>query len=191
MEKRLYRSRTERILGGVSAGMAEYFNLDIALVRLLWVIVVLVTGIAPGLIAYAVAWIIIPEAPGPGPTRRDGSGGGNGGSRAHGPGAPDAGRNTPPEVEAEELPAEGKASTGDAPPAATASGGGGPASPRAGGDKPSRAEGGRVVAALVLIAVGIFSLINRVIPWFNWDLVWPVALIGVGAYLLLGRGRSR
>ncbi|HHV43315.1 MAG TPA: PspC domain-containing protein [Firmicutes bacterium] len=59
--KRLYRSRTERKLGGVAGGLAQYFSIDPSLVRLLWVIVGLWAGF--GLLAYIIAWIIIPEEP--------------------------------------------------------------------------------------------------------------------------------
>lgn len=62
MEKRLYRSRKERILGGVCGGIAEYFGLDPVLVRVVAVLLILVGGGA--ILAYIVAWILIPEEPG-------------------------------------------------------------------------------------------------------------------------------
>ncbi len=60
--KRLYRCRHHRVLGGVCAGIAEYFNVDPVLVRLLWVIFTLIS-MGLGLIAYIIAWIIVPEEP--------------------------------------------------------------------------------------------------------------------------------
>lgn len=65
--KKIYRSTRERILGGVAAGMADYFDVDVALTRLLWVLFIFMGGI--GLPAYIVAWIIIPEEPYPGAGR--------------------------------------------------------------------------------------------------------------------------
>jgi len=62
MNRRLYRSRTDTILGGVAAGLASYLNTDPALVRIAWAILVPLTGGA-ALIAYIVAWIVVPEAP--------------------------------------------------------------------------------------------------------------------------------
>ena len=59
--KRLYRSRHDKVLGGVCAGIADYFHVDPVLVRLLWVIFALIMG--TGIIAYIIAWIIIPEEP--------------------------------------------------------------------------------------------------------------------------------
>jgi phage shock protein PspC (stress-responsive transcriptional regulator) len=59
--KRLFRARFNKILGGVCTGLAEYFNIDPVLVRVLWVVFTLMGG--AGLLAYIVCWIIIPEAP--------------------------------------------------------------------------------------------------------------------------------
>ena len=59
--KRLVRPRTDRKIAGVCAGFAEYFDLDVTLVRLAWLIVSLMTGV--GLLAYPVAWIVMPEEP--------------------------------------------------------------------------------------------------------------------------------
>ncbi|MDI3543175.1 MAG: hypothetical protein PWP57_779 [Candidatus Atribacteria bacterium] len=61
MEKRLYRSRTDKMLGGVCGGIARYFNVDPTLIRLLAVALIIAGGAA--IIAYIIAWIIIPEEP--------------------------------------------------------------------------------------------------------------------------------
>ena len=58
--KRLYRSSTNKILGGVCGGLGEYFNVDPTLIRLLWVGLTLLS-VGAGVIAYIVAWIIVPE----------------------------------------------------------------------------------------------------------------------------------
>jgi phage shock protein PspC (stress-responsive transcriptional regulator) len=57
--KRLYRLKKDRIIGGVCAGIGNYFNLDPVLVRLIWIIASLIFG--AGILAYLIAWIIIPE----------------------------------------------------------------------------------------------------------------------------------
>ena len=59
MEKRLYKSNTDKKLDGVCAGIANYFNIDPTLVRLAWVIFTLAGGC--GLIAYIIAAIIMPR----------------------------------------------------------------------------------------------------------------------------------
>ncbi|MEQ2129849.1 PspC domain-containing protein [Caldanaerobacter subterraneus KAk] len=61
MDKRLYRSREQRIFGGVCGGIAEYFNVDVTLVRLICLVTVIFGG--GGLLFYLIAWIIIPENP--------------------------------------------------------------------------------------------------------------------------------
>ncbi|MFH1473819.1 MAG: PspC domain-containing protein [Candidatus Aenigmatarchaeota archaeon] len=59
--KRLYRSGKNKILGGVCGGLADYFNVDPTIVRILWIIFGLAYG--SGLLAYLIAWIIIPRNP--------------------------------------------------------------------------------------------------------------------------------
>ena len=59
-QKKLYRSCHDQILGGVAAGMAEYFDVDPTLVRLLWALSFF-AGF--GIPAYIVAWVIIPLDP--------------------------------------------------------------------------------------------------------------------------------
>ncbi len=61
MGKRLYRSRKEKVLGGVAGGLAEYFSIDPTLVRILFVVTVFAGG--SGILAYIILWIIIPEEP--------------------------------------------------------------------------------------------------------------------------------
>lgn len=61
--KKLMRPRAGRNIAGVCLGLAEYFDLDVSLVRLIWVIVFVLTGFIPCIIAYVVAWIIMPEEP--------------------------------------------------------------------------------------------------------------------------------
>ena len=57
--KRLTRSSTDKKVAGVCAGIAEYFNIDPTLVRLIFVLATLMGG--PGLILYIVLWIVMPE----------------------------------------------------------------------------------------------------------------------------------
>ena len=59
--RRLYRSRTNSVIGGVAGGLAEYFTLDPVVVRILFVLLALVGG--GGGIVYIVLWIVLPENP--------------------------------------------------------------------------------------------------------------------------------
>jgi phage shock protein C len=59
--RRLYRSRSNRQLAGVCGGLADYFNIDATLVRVLFVVLAVLGG--SGLLAYILFWIVVPEAP--------------------------------------------------------------------------------------------------------------------------------
>ena len=61
MEKKLYRIRRDRQLAGVCGGVAEYFGMDPSIVRVIWLVAGICTGI--GFIAYVVAACVIPEKP--------------------------------------------------------------------------------------------------------------------------------
>lgn len=61
MAKRLYRSRKDSVIAGVCGGIADYFDIDLTLVRIVAVISILINGI--GLIAYIIGWIFIPQNP--------------------------------------------------------------------------------------------------------------------------------
>jgi phage shock protein C len=60
--RKLYRSRTNRMVAGVCGGIAEYFNVDPTIVRLLFVVAAFLTG-GGSLLAYPILWAIVPEAP--------------------------------------------------------------------------------------------------------------------------------
>ncbi len=59
--KRLYKSKTDRVLAGVIGGIAEFFNLDSTILRVGWLLIVVFTGFVPGLVAYIVAALIVPR----------------------------------------------------------------------------------------------------------------------------------
>jgi phage shock protein PspC (stress-responsive transcriptional regulator) len=58
-EKKLKRS-SDAMIAGVAAGVAEYFGLDVTLVRIIWAILTIFGG--AGLIAYLICWILMPKA---------------------------------------------------------------------------------------------------------------------------------
>lgn len=61
-QRKLQRPREGRKIAGVCAGFAEYLDLDVTLVRLIWLIGTLFSG-GLGLVAYFIAWIVVPESP--------------------------------------------------------------------------------------------------------------------------------
>jgi phage shock protein C len=59
--RKLYRSRTDRKLAGVCGGLAQYLNLDVTLIRVLFVVLALLGG--PGIVIYGVMWLVVPVEP--------------------------------------------------------------------------------------------------------------------------------
>ena len=146
MTRRLYRSRTDTVLGGVAAGLANYLNADPALVRIAWAILVPITSGA-AFLAYIVAWIVIPEEP----------------------------------VTASAAGVVGDTTEGvDGPVAAAPAG-------------PVRTDGGRagLVVGIGLVLLGVWFLLRDYLPDIDWNLLWPVILIGVGALILVSSARRR
>ncbi len=68
-QKRLHRSRTEKMIAGVCGGIAEYLDVDPTIVRVLWVLVALLAG--TGILLYLILWIVmpldVPQPPGSAP----------------------------------------------------------------------------------------------------------------------------
>jgi len=133
MGRKLYRSREQKILGGVCGGIAEYFDVDVTLVRLICLLVIF-SGF--GLIPYIIAWIIIPENP----------------YQLKGKiidEEPKTGEQQDNVVETE--------------------------------DKTNEAN---EVLGWVLVIFGVLLLLNRLLPWLSFKIIWPVLLIIIGLWIL-------
>ena len=63
VRKRLVRSSTDKKIAGVCAGLADYFDLDVTIIRIIWLLAVLFAG--TGVLVYAILWIALPLAPTP------------------------------------------------------------------------------------------------------------------------------
>ncbi len=61
MKKRLYRSAENKVLAGVCGGIGEYFDVDPVLIRLLYLMLTVFTGVVPGIVGYILAILIVPE----------------------------------------------------------------------------------------------------------------------------------
>ena len=61
MQKKLYRSETDKKIAGVCGGIAAYFGIDSTIVRLIWVLAVVFAGV--GLLAYIIAALVMPVEP--------------------------------------------------------------------------------------------------------------------------------
>lgn len=161
MQKRLYRSRHERVIAGVCGGLAQYFAVDPTLVRIIWVLLAL-SG--TGVLLYLVALLVIPEEPRAAAEQAAGSEE----RAAEGQGAP-----RPTESDRDSA---GPATAHPVPPSQ-------PASPES-----------RMVAGLILVAVGLFFLGRNLFPhlfFLQGRYLWSILLILVGVAVLAGGFRRR
>jgi phage shock protein C len=62
VDKKIFLSETNKKIGGVCGGIGEYFNIDPTLVRLIWIVITLMT-MGTGIVAYIIAWVVIPQQP--------------------------------------------------------------------------------------------------------------------------------
>jgi len=59
--KKLYRNQNNKVIGGVASGLAEYFDVDVVIFRLIFVLLALVGG--GGVLGYIILWIVVPQHP--------------------------------------------------------------------------------------------------------------------------------
>jgi phage shock protein C len=65
MKGPLRRSRTNRLIGGVVAGWADYLGMDVTLARALYVLISICSAAFPGILVYIIFWILTPEEEAP------------------------------------------------------------------------------------------------------------------------------
>ena len=63
MKKKLYRNTEDKLVAGVLAGLADYYEQDVVFFRLAFIVLLIVTGLMPGILLYIFAMVIIPEKP--------------------------------------------------------------------------------------------------------------------------------
>lgn len=186
MHDRLYRSRDERVIFGVCGGLAEHFDVDPSIVRIVFALLVLSAGI--GLALYIVMALVVPEEPwgaDAGPTMQ--------------PGAPITPADPAPIVDA-----AGAAPDPGAPGArpAAAMGAAGAAAAGAAPVRPLTAREQRranraarrargddragVILGAILIIVGGWFLVRRYLPTITDDFLGPLVLIALGLVLVVG-----
>src|ERR1700683_2173551 len=61
--RKLMRSRADRKIAGLCAGLAQHFDLDVTVVRILAIFLTLASGVCPGVVTYLIAWMIVPSEP--------------------------------------------------------------------------------------------------------------------------------
>jgi phage shock protein C len=154
MNRRLYKSQTERVISGVAGGVAEYLDADPAIVRVIWALLAIFTG-GVFFVLYIVMWIVVPLGPYPaGP--EGGPEGAPGGEAAEG---------------ASGQPGSGSPTTWNAAP------------PYRHRHRRGSGEGAWVFG-LILIGVGLWFLAREYIPAVNFDRLWPLGLVLVGVLFL-------
>ena len=173
MTDRFYRSKTDRVIGGVASGLAKYWNLDPVIARVLFIIVAMMTGI--GFFLYIILWIIIPEEPYPytnfetssgfyGPKPETESGKSSDSSQTEE-------NKTQTETKKPESSFEYKYNYEN--------------------NYKTKSNGGRVTGGIILIAVGLFFLAERIFPYFDFIDFLPLILIGAGLVLILNSKRNK
>jgi phage shock protein PspC (stress-responsive transcriptional regulator) len=181
MNRRLYRSSTDRKIGGVAAGTAEYFDIDPSIARVLWLLLAIFTGGA-FVIVYLVMWAIVPEAPWSPPVV--------GAAPAAGEGSTDAGGAVAAAGAAADDPdaAEGAADAPTEP--ATPSTPWTPTTPEPSSTWSASAEvasgpGPHVILGAILILVGGWFLVDQFFPGFSFGTLWPIGLVAIGVIILV------
>ncbi len=137
MQKRLYRSRTDKMMGGVAGGLAEYFEVDPVIIRAVFIISTLAWGIS--LLAYIVLWIIVPVNPVETVIFESEAGKSEAGEEK-------SEENRPPVIHQKK-------------------------------DK-------KIIFGFILIAVGVFIIMDNFFPILDLDMFIAIMLIGIGIYLL-------
>lgn len=174
MSERLFRSRDDRMLAGVAGGLAELWDADPSLVRIVWALLALFSG-GLAVVVYIVMAIVVPEEdPGSWPA----AAGPVNASPAPDTAAPAVGT---PVTTGWVAPADDRAARRAARAARKAERG-------ARGD-----SGARIVLGGLLVVLGIFFLARQWLPPIDTDWLWPAMLIVLGVLLLataVSRGRD-
>jgi len=172
---RLYRSRDDRILAGVAGGLAENLDVDPSIIRIVWALLVFLTG-GIALLVYIVMAIVVPERPEGMPIQPWGGTGAM--SEAPATGDPSAGD---PAQEAGPVPEGGwRGPDGSTVPRAA----GATVTARRRRDPADRTPI-VVFAGLLLIVLGGWFLIRRFIPDVDLWFWWPLLAIAAGVVLLV------
>lgn len=183
MGRRLYKSKTNKVLAGVCGGLAEYFAIDPVIIRVAWIAICFAGG--AGIIAYIIAAIVMP--PETGFSKHDSTFAGSGFNQAgggfnqSGGGFSTAGGDSgQPEGSGSFTPGGFRQDDAGSPLNDT-------------GDWKEAPKydnkNGKVIVGIILVALGAMFLFKQVFHWFDVNYFWPLCLIVVGS-LIVFRGRG-
>jgi phage shock protein C len=166
MDKRLFRNEYEKVVGGVSSGIAEYMEVDVTIIRLLFVLSTIFL-VGTGVLVYIVMWIVVPVNNDPAKRFAKFNDYNKGFNNPFEPRASAPGW-TSPSMNADPF----KTGSNDT------------------SFRPIKknSETGKTVAGLVLLVMGIYFLMNEfnIIPfWFNVSKMWPLVFVAVGVSFIL------
>lgn len=173
MEKKLQRNEQDKMVAGVCAGLADYFDIDVTWIRIAFVVAV-IAGLS-GLLAYIILWIAVPAKPYIPGSYNPATG------RYNAEYNPGTGRyNTDYRVyEDKKEPSSYSSYNVPEPPILI--------------NKPKKSGNGRMVAGLALIGFGAFFILDEfnVIPyWFDFDKLWPLIFI-IPGILIISKSNKR
>lgn len=160
MEKKLYRSRDDRIIWGVCGGLAKYFDIDPTIVRIIFVLLVLANGL--GLLAYIIMAIVVPL---------EGS------------------KSTVPKETVKENVAEMKETASELGQEIRATFAGGETKTKPEADR-KIGQRRRNFFGITLIVLGVVFLLGslNLFAWFHWSYLWPVLLVAAGLLAIFSPG---
>ncbi len=177
MEKRLYRSRTDRMIWGVCGGLGEYFNIDPVIVRVLMVLLIFAGG--AGIVIYLILALVVPlegsTSTRPEETVRENVAEMRSSAKELGANLKD----TFQEDHKPETKAETKAETKEETKAE------GPREPR------RHRQGARIIFGVIVVVIGLIFLLGtlNLLSWFRWDLLWPLLVVLIGVLIIAGHSR--
>jgi phage shock protein C len=172
MNERLYRSRDDRVLAGVAGGLAEIWEADPSLIRIVWALLVILTG-GIALLVYIVMAIVVPEENDGHQAFYAASGGPRAPGTSSGSGAPAASGSTPGTPAGSAPPMDRRQARRAARTARRAT-------------RRERGNGSAgIVIGGVLIVIGVVFLVRQLLPAFDFDWFWPLILVGLGVVLLI------
>ena len=161
---RLYRSETDRIIGGVCGGLGEYLHIDPLLVRILFVLFTMLSGLGLlGLAAYIIIWILVP-------TRQEQT-------------------LTQEQIMRQNVEEIGQKARALGQEARNAWRG----NRWAGGNAAEISNKRKIVIGGLLVLVGLLILLDNlgILWWFNVGRLWPLLLIALGAVILLNNLKDK